>query len=103
MANSIGKINHFVVLMMENRSFDHMLGFMKSPSYPIEGLTGQESNPTTFQPGGSRLTVTADAHASGDLHVDPDHDVDHVNVQLFGNPKGPDPQSPDRNQGFIVD
>jgi len=25
-------IKHLVVLMMENRSFDHMLGFMQSPA-----------------------------------------------------------------------
>jgi phospholipase C len=25
------QINHFFVLMMENRSLDHMLGFMKGP------------------------------------------------------------------------
>jgi phospholipase C len=25
------QINHFFVLMMENRSFDHMLGFMRAP------------------------------------------------------------------------
>ena len=29
-----------IVLMLENRSFDHMLGFLKTPN----GLTGNESN-----------------------------------------------------------
>jgi hypothetical protein len=32
------QINHFFVWMMENRSLDHMLGFMKGPDYEIEGL-----------------------------------------------------------------
>jgi phospholipase C len=33
-------IKHVVVLMMENRSFDHLLGFL-SKDYPkIDGLTG---------------------------------------------------------------
>jgi len=32
------KIQNLVVLMMENRSFDHMFGFMMSPDYPIDGL-----------------------------------------------------------------
>jgi phospholipase C len=27
MSSSFGKIEHFFVLMLENRSFDHMLGF----------------------------------------------------------------------------
>ncbi len=103
MANSLDKINHIVVLMMENRSFDHMLGFLKSPGYPIEGLTGTESNPVSFLPGAQRITVSPDAHASHDLSVDPNHDVDHVNVQLFGYATGPNPAISARNQGFIVD
>ena len=49
---SLAGINHIVVLMLENRSFDHMLGYLYaaagnvSPSgQPFEGLTGNESNP----------------------------------------------------------
>jgi phospholipase C len=38
-------IKHLVVLMLENRSFDHMLGFLQSNSYSIDGLTGNETNP----------------------------------------------------------
>ena len=26
---------HLIVLMLENRSFDHMLGFLMAPNYPI--------------------------------------------------------------------
>ena len=37
-------IKHFIVLMMENRSFDHMLGFLQSPTYPIDGLLPPRSN-----------------------------------------------------------
>jgi phospholipase C len=38
-------IEHIVVLMMENRSFDHMLGYLRSDGMPeVNGLTGQESN-----------------------------------------------------------
>jgi phospholipase C len=57
-ANRLGAIQHIVVLMMANRSFDHMLGFLYpdnvSPSgQPFEGLTGTESNPDS-----SRQPVT---------------------------------------------
>lgn len=43
-------IDHVVVLMMENRSFDHFLGALKSDAgyagkAQVEGLTGTESNP----------------------------------------------------------
>ena len=37
------KIEHLVVLMMENRSFDHMFGLMKDASWPIDGLNGNET------------------------------------------------------------
>ena len=49
---NLAAVNHIVVLMLENRSFDHMLGYLYagsgnvSPSgQPFEGLTGKESCP----------------------------------------------------------
>ena len=47
--NGLASVDHVVVLMLENRSFDHMLGFLYpggvSPSgQPFDGLTGTESN-----------------------------------------------------------
>ena len=42
----LGEIKHIVVLMMENRSFDHMLGYLKTSGMPeVNGLTGTETNP----------------------------------------------------------
>ncbi len=39
------EIDHIVVLMLENRSFDHMLGYLRNAGMPdVNGLTGQESN-----------------------------------------------------------
>jgi phospholipase C len=45
-------IRHLIVLMLENRSFDHMLGFLYADSGNVaptgqafEGLKGAESNP----------------------------------------------------------
>jgi len=40
------RIEHVVVLMMENRSFDHMLGFLRlhEGRDEIDGLTGRETN-----------------------------------------------------------
>ena len=37
-------IKHLVVLMLENRSFDHMLGWLQSPTYQIDGLDGTQFN-----------------------------------------------------------
>jgi phospholipase C len=43
---NLARIDHIVVLMMENRSFDHMLGFLTVDEgrTDVEGLTGTESN-----------------------------------------------------------
>ena len=43
----IQSLKHVVVLMMENRSFDHMLGALKAANPTIDGLTGNETNPDT--------------------------------------------------------
>ena len=52
MPDLLSSINHIVVLMLENRSFDQMLGFLYADRNNIppigpgfEGLTGREANP----------------------------------------------------------
>ena len=41
----LDQIEHIVVLMMENRSFDHMLGYLRNDGMPdVNGLVGDESN-----------------------------------------------------------
>lgn len=79
------KIEHLVVLMMENRSFDHALGFLKSASWPIDGLTGTESNPDST---GVAVRVSPDARDAGDFSPDPGHDFLSVNEQIFSNSAG---------------
>jgi len=34
------KVNHFIYLMLENRAFDHMLGWLNRWNPEIRGLTG---------------------------------------------------------------
>jgi phospholipase C len=92
MAEAIGnleKIKHIVVLMMENRSFDHMLGFLKLEGMAeVNGLTGNEYN---LDPDGDKIGITAfDADAQKvqrhgealEKKLDPDHSVDGVRTQL---------------------
>ena len=51
MTAGLQNLKHIVVLMMENRSFDHMLGSLKAVDPRIDGLTGSESNlDTTNEP-----------------------------------------------------
>jgi len=89
------KIEHLVVLMMENRSFDHMFGFMKNASWPIDGLNGNETNPDSQD---APVTVTPDARDAGDLTPDPGHDFLSVNQQIFGNLAG---SGAPTMQGFV--
>jgi phospholipase C len=43
----LSKIEHFVVLMLENRSFDHLLGPLKAQNPAIVGARDNEfTNPT---------------------------------------------------------
>lgn len=53
---NLAKIDHIVVLMMENRSFDHMLGYLKLEEgrQDIDGLTGTEFN---LDPNGRKILV----------------------------------------------
>jgi len=47
MAPGLDNLKHIVVLMMENRSFDHMLGSLKAVDPRIDGVSDQLSNPDT--------------------------------------------------------
>lgn len=93
------KVNHVIVLMLENRSFDHMLGYLKTDQYPIDGLTGRESNPLNFGPVAKEIGVHPDA--TDILVHDPGHALSDVNVQLFENLLGP-PAIREPNRGFVV-
>jgi phospholipase C len=66
--------------MLENRSFDHMLGHSGLPG--INGLTGRSW--TNVDDVGEPVPATADAGYAGDFDPDPGHDFSDVNLQLFG-------------------
>ena len=38
-------VKRLVMMMMENRSFDHRLGWLKQLGFDIDGLNGNETNP----------------------------------------------------------
>ena len=93
-------IENVVVLMLENRSFDHVFGFMRSATYPIDGLTGNESNPLDPHHPSAEIKVSASAESI--LALDPGHRLSDVNIQLYARPEGP-PGSVPPNRGFILD
>lgn len=76
---------HLIVLMLENRSFDHMLGYLKSPAYRIEGINRDHLPTNDPSVGETEVPVTSDARSANDLERDPAHDFVNVNVQIFGN------------------
>jgi len=73
-------LKHLVVLMLENRSFDHMLGGLRAIDSRIDGLTGTESNIDT---NGAPALVKAQAAFQGQLDPDPDHHFAGVDLQIF--------------------
>ncbi|CAA0806925.1 Non-specific phospholipase C6 [Striga hermonthica] len=76
-------IKTVVVLVLENRSFDHMLGWMKNSVNPsIDGLTGKECNPiSTTDPAGPKICVSDD---SEHVDLDPGHTFEDIQKQVFG-------------------
>jgi hypothetical protein len=85
MAAVSDKLKHVVVLMMSNRSFDHMLGALKAQDPRIDGLTGDESNPDDT---GTLVKVQPKAAFQGQLNPGPDHQFPGVDLQMFGGDTG---------------
>src|SRR5262245_63510727 len=93
MPPGLDNLKHLVVLMMENRSFDHMLGGLWKENHAIDGLRGDESNPDTT---GTIVKVQPKAKYQSQLTPDPDHDFAPVDQQIFNGGDVPG------MQGFIA-
>lgn len=110
MATPLLSVNNFVVLMLENRSFDHMLGFLYaangnvSPTgAPFDGLKGNESNPDSNEtPVPVRQIQAGDENAYYMPGADPGEGYAATNSQLFGTTAAPSPANA-TNQGFVKD
>jgi phospholipase C len=100
----LSKIDHFVVLMLENRSFDSMLGMLgryyEKPEM-LDGLTGSESNPDS---GGQAIKVTNVHGTADDLAIPPINPPEKwmdINEQLFGVQTLEPPSTPPTMNGFV--
>src|SRR5438270_10513490 len=87
----LAAIEHIVVLMLENRSFDHMLGFLYADSGnvsptgdPFEGLTGTESNPDASGAPVPVFRIQAGPSAYLMPGTNPGEGYSATNLQLFG-------------------
>ena len=81
MPAGLDNLKHIVVLMMENRSFDHMLGSLKAVNPAIDGIVAGLSNPDTT---GALVQPQPLAAFQGQLDPDPDHHFPAVDLQIFG-------------------
>ena len=98
---SLDQIEHVVVLMLENRSFDSMLGFLYPKSPGFDGLTGTEFNldatgtpvPVWNSPGSDRQTLSIPDPDPGELFTD-------INTQLFEAAAKPPPGQTPSMGGF---
>lgn len=94
------KIKHIVILMQENRSFDHFLGFLKRQNAEINGLNGNETQPlSTSDPFSPVYTVSDDSGYVTD--PDPGHGVSAVTEQAFGSYDADDTVDPAPMNGFV--
>jgi len=100
------QIEHVVVVMLENRSFDNVLGGLypdKSKSGEFRGLCGDESNPLDpHDPSKGRVTVFQgpdDPATWITPYPDPGELFSDMNEQIFGTAT-PDAHTPATMQGF---
>jgi len=110
MVTGLASVDHIVVLMLENRSFDHMLGFLYRDSGnvaargdPFDGLTGTETCPGADGTPVQVFEITAStANAYFFPGADPGEGFLPTNAQLFGTASPPAGATPSM-QGFVAD
>jgi phospholipase C len=99
---ALSDIDHIVVLMLENRSFDGILGKLYSKSEGFDGLAGGEANEdlagnlvTVWSDDGTdRTAMSIPDPGPGELFTD-------INTQLFGTADVPDPAPTPTMSGFV--
>jgi phospholipase C len=57
-AANLAKVDHVVVVMLENRSFDHMLGYLSSPAGAQRSTACARASPTSAKGAPTRCTTS---------------------------------------------
>src|SRR5438270_12559183 len=107
----LSAIDQVVVLMLENRSFDHMLGYLYASAGNVspagqafEGLTGDESN---LDANGNPVRVFEIGPTTPNAYfmpgADPGEGYMATNQQLFAATKNPAPGATPPMSGFVSD
>ena len=93
------RIQHIVVLMLENRSFDHMLGFTFQNDPKVEGFPADLSRlPQNLDKTNEPVRPQGETEFSGDFYPDPGHDYEDVTIQVFNSEE---PTGCPNMQGFV--
>jgi phospholipase C len=82
-------IEHIVILMLENRSFDHMLGFLKKTKPEINGcLPGEPGCSNPDDPLSENPTYTSVDDTAVYSQADPSHSISGTTEQIYGSSTG---------------
>ncbi len=97
MKSNLRKIDHIVVLMLENRSFDNMLGWLGTKNgkpQKVNGVAGKKlSNPIppyAERPRGRKSVPVSKGRDMINPSPDPGEEYYHVNTQLYGRVNPPE-------------
>jgi len=86
--------------MLENRSFDHIMGFLKQTlNKDIDGLNGNETNP--YHPSDPNSKVAQVNHNAPYVDPDPGHSIQEATLQIFGGPENLNIETAPMN-GFVA-
>jgi phospholipase C len=86
-------IQHVVVLMMENHSFDHLLGWLPGiGELRADDKSNQDADGNAYHA----------APGAGFVTGDPAHRLTNITLQIFGTPE-PAPDDPPGMSGFVLD
>jgi len=86
------KIEHVVVLMLENRSFDHLFGDFPNANGLVEGNGDYKANvwnskgPTKSQPGAKFFPERVNVQDVPQMVFNPDHSFRGMTMEIFGQP-----------------
>jgi phospholipase C len=78
-------LEHIVVLMMENPSFDHLLGYLMTSDTNIDGGRWHADQSDTT---GVQVPVMPLAEYQSQLQPDPGHHFEDVKLQIHGDTPG---------------
>jgi phospholipase C len=109
--SNLGAVDHIAVLMLENRSFDHMLGYLYAEAGNVSpagdafaGLTGSESCPGSD---GAPVPVYRLTPDTTDVYfypgADPGEGYAATNNQCYGSPGAPAAGAVPPMSGFVTD